>query len=254
MSVALVLRPWSLVLPLVALAGAVQAQAEMPAARREAPVRGVVRPVDQATLSSELGARVVELPLKEGEAFRRGDLLVAFDCRRQQAEHQAAEAAHREARIAHESQVYLQRNQAGSRFDIDVARARAEKARAEADALKVRLDQCTVVAPFRGRIAELGVHRHETPQAGRPFMTILDDSALEIELIVPSAWLRWLAVGATFSFLVDETGATYASHVIRIGAAVDPVSQTVKLIGRLDAPDDKVLAGMSGSAAFERSM
>lgn len=254
MSVALVLRHWSLFLPLAATLGAASVQAETASARREPPVRGIVRPVDQATLSSELGARVVELPLKEGEAFRRGDLLVAFDCRRQQAEHQAAEAAHREARIAYESQVYLQRNQAGSRFDIDVARARADKTRAEAEALKVRLDQCTVVAPFRGRIAELGIHRHETPQASRPFMTILDDSTLEIELIVPSAWLRWLAVGAAFTFRVDETGATYSSHVIRVGAMVDPVSQTVKLVGRLDNPDDKVLAGMSGTAAFERSM
>ncbi|WP_422678242.1 efflux RND transporter periplasmic adaptor subunit [Bosea beijingensis] len=217
---------------------------------RDTPVRGVVRPVDQAAISSELAARITELPRKEGQSFRKGDLLAAFDCRRHQAEAQAAEAAFREARIAHESQVYLQRNQAGSRYDSETAKARADKAGAEAASLAVRLDQCRVNAPFNGRIAELGVYVHETPAPGKPFLTIIDDSALEVELIVPSAWLGWLKQGTAFAFAVDETGGSYSSHIARIGAAVDPVSQTIKVVGTLDSPDGRVMAGMSGSASF----
>jgi RND family efflux transporter MFP subunit len=222
--------------------------------RHETPVRGVIRPVDQAAISGDLAARITELPLKEGQAFRKGDLLVAFDCRRHQAEAQAAEAAYREARIAHESQVYLQRNQAGSRYDIETAKARADKAGAEAASLAVRLDQCRIAAPFNGRIAELGVNVHETPAPGKPFLTVIDDSTLEVELIVPSAWLGWLKQGTAFAFVVDETGSRYSSHVARIGAAVDPVSQTIKVVGRLDSPDGKVMAGMSGSANFESGL
>lgn len=226
------------------------AAANPPAPQSDAPVRGVVRPVDQAGISSELGARITELPYKEGEPFRQGDLLAAFDCRRHRAEAQAAEAAHREARIAHESQVYLQRHSAGARLDVETAKARADKAGAEARSLTVRLDQCRVMAPFSGRVAERSVYVHETPAPGKPFLTIIDDSALEVELIVPSTWLRWLKQGAAFAFSVDETGSSYSSHVARIGAMVDPVSQTVKVVGRLDSPDSRVLAGMSGSASF----
>lgn len=222
-----------------------------PLAARDAPVRGVVRPVDQAAISSELSARIIALPRKEGESFQKGDLLIAFDCRRHQAEAQAADAAYREAKVMHESQVYLQRNQAGSKFDIETSRARAEKAEAESSSLKVRLDQCQLAAPFKGRIAELALHVHETPTPGKAFLTIIDDSSLEVELIAPSAWLKWLEPGTAFSFQVDETGSLYTSHVARIGASVDPVSQTVKIVGRLDQPDSKVIAGMSGTASFE---
>lgn len=226
------------------------AAASPTAPQSDTPVRGVVRPVDQAAISSELGARITELPFKEGEAFRQGDLLAAFDCRRHRAEAQAAQAAHHEARIAHESQVYLQRHKAGARLDVETAKARADKAGAEATSLTVRLDQCRIMAPFSGRIAERGVHVHETPAPGKPFLTIIDDSALEVELIVPSAWLKWLKQGDSFAFAVDETGSSYSSHVARIGATVDPVSQTVKVVGRLDNPDRRVLAGMSGSASL----
>jgi membrane fusion protein (multidrug efflux system) len=222
--------------------------------RPESPVRGVVKPVDQAAISGDLAARITELPLKEGQAFRKGELLAAFDCRRHKSEAQAAEAAHREARIAHESQIYLQRNQAGSRYDIETSKARADKAGAEAASLAVRLDQCRITAPFNGRIAELGVNVHETPAPGKPFLTIINDSTLEVELIVPSAWLGWLKQGTAFTFLVDETGGRYSSHIARIGAAVDPVSQTIKVVGRLDSPDGRVMAGMSGSASFESGL
>lgn len=234
------------------LAGA--AAANPPAQLPDTSVRGVVRPVDQAAISGDLAARVTELPLKEGQAFRKGDLLVAFDCRRHKSEAQAAEAAHREARIALESQVYLQRNQAGSRYDIETSKARADKAGAEAESLAVRLDQCRITAPFNGRIAELGVNVHETPAPGKPFLTVINDSTLEVELIVPSSWLGWLKQGTAFAFVVDETAGRYSSHVARVGAAVDPVSQTIKVVGRLDNPDGRVMAGMSGSASFESGL
>lgn len=43
--------------------------------------RGLLVATHKATLSSELAARVVELPKKMGESFKQGDTLVALDCR-----------------------------------------------------------------------------------------------------------------------------------------------------------------------------
>ena len=43
-------------------------------------MRGIVRSVDEVWLSSDLGAAISELPFKEGDAFRQGDTLIAFDC------------------------------------------------------------------------------------------------------------------------------------------------------------------------------
>ena len=54
--------------------------------RLDLPARGVIRPVHKATIATDLLARVSELPLKEGDRFAAGDLLVAFDCRRYEAE------------------------------------------------------------------------------------------------------------------------------------------------------------------------
>ena len=52
------------------------------------PVRGVVKAVDKAELSTDLVARVTAIGFRFGERFKKGDLLVTFDCDRYRAEAQ----------------------------------------------------------------------------------------------------------------------------------------------------------------------
>ena len=218
------------------------------------PARGVVRPIDQAQLSTELASRVMQIPFKAGQQFRKGDLLVEFDCRRQKAEYASAEAQLREMRLTLQNHAYLEKLAAAGKQDVEISRARADKAAAEAEVLHLRLEQCQVWAPFDGRVAELGISVHELPVQGRPFIKLIRDSDLEIELIVPSVWLEWLVLGSAFTFTVDETGETVTGKVARIGAAVDPVSQTIKVFGLFTGARAIVLAGMSGSAQFTRGV
>lgn len=216
------------------------------------PARGVVRPVDQATISTDLQARIAAIGFKEGARFKTGDVLVEFDCRRHRAELAAADAQRREAELALENNLVLNDHRAIGRHDVEISRARVDKARGEADSLRARVEDCRILAPFAGRIAELAIHVFETPATGKPIIRIIDDRQLEIELIVPSDWLSWLRKDMPFDFVVDELKRPLAARVIAIGAAVDPISQTVKIVGQfadgVDVTD--VLAGMSGSAEF----
>lgn len=218
-----------------------------------APVRGVVRPQSQATISTDLSARVSSTNYKEGDRFKKGDVLIEFDCRRTQAELDAADAQSLEMKLALDNNVVLDKYKAVGRADLEISRARVKRAEAEANGLRARLDQCKVIAPFNGRIAELAIQAHEMPAMGKPFLTIIEDQALEVELIVPSDWLKWLKTDATFNFNVDETASSFPAHVTRISAAVDPVSQTIKVMGLFDsdAAGAGILSGMSGSAEFQ---
>ncbi len=215
------------------------------------PVRGVVRASAQAVISSDLTARVAKVGFREGAQFRMGDVLVAFDCRRHKAEFASAEAQHREMLVAFESALFLEKRNASSRQDVEIARARADRAAAEAEVIRSRLDQCTITAPFDGSVAELGIHEHETPVAGTQLFFIVAKREPKIELIVPSTWLTWLKPGAEFQFQVDETDKSYVGVVRRLGAAVDTVSQTIKVFAKFAAPTPDILPGMSGTAQFK---
>ncbi len=215
-----------------------------------APIRGVVRALGQAAIGIDMPVRVARLHFHEAEAFHKGDTLVTFDCKRVEAEHAAAAAASREMRLTLESQTYLDRRGAIGQLEVEISKARADKAEAEAMAIAARLEQCRIVAPFDGRIAELKINEHEVPATGQPFLSLVDETRFEIDLILPSQALRALEPGAPFQFRIDETGIAYEAKVLRIGAAVDPVSQSIKVIAAFVAADGRVLAGMSGTAVM----
>jgi membrane fusion protein, multidrug efflux system len=230
----------------------VQGQATAPLSPKD-PVRGIIRSVESAQISSELPMRIARIAFQEGERFRKGDLLVDFDCRKPRAELAAAEALQHEMKLTLDNNRVLQKVQAVGRHDLQVSQARVAKASAEADALRVRIDQCRLTAPYNGRVLELSVHEHETPQPGKPFIGIVAEGKVEIDLVVPSQWIRWLKVGSRLSFSVDETQSAHPATVKRIGAAVDPISQTVKIVAEFEAADTPVLPGMSGTAEFANS-
>jgi RND family efflux transporter MFP subunit len=215
--------------------------------------RGIVISRSKAVIGSELTARIVKLPFSDGERFDVGDTLLEFDCRRYQAELQAARAEQRAAELSAKENKELRRHRAVGLNELEISQAKYAKARATADALAVRMTQCKIIAPFSGRIVDKIVNKYEIPKANEPLLKIVDDKSLEIELIVASDWLSWLKVGEKFSFLIDETKRSYEVKLSGIGATVDPVSQTVRVKAKFtDVPDD-VLPGMSGSARFKMS-
>jgi membrane fusion protein, multidrug efflux system len=217
------------------------------------PIRGIIRAVETAMISTELPMRVASIGFLEGDRFKRGDVLVEFDCRRPRAELAAAEAQHHEMKLTLDNNRVLQKAQAVGRHDFDVSMSRVVKAAAEAEALRVRLDQCRVIAPYNGRVLELSLHAFETPQPGKPFIGIVAEGQLEIDLVVPSMWVRWLAVDAPLTFSVDETGTAHVARIKRIGASVDAISQTIKIVAAFDQAAVTILSGMSGTAEFSKS-
>lgn len=215
-------------------------------------VRGIVAAVKEATFTTDLNAPVERITFREGEGFIAGELLIAFDCRRQFAELASLKAHKREMDVALEGNLFLQRRGAAGKRDLETSRARTERAAFDAKALEVRLERCKITAPFPGRVRALHINEHEIPAAGRPLLEIVGTGEIELRLIVPSTWLSWLKTDAPFKFAIDETNKSYDARVKRIGAAVDPVSQTVNVTGHLLAPAPEIRPGMSGGAHFSR--
>lgn len=222
----------------------------VPSLRKRLPIRGVVRAYTQATISTDLTARILRIGFREGQSFKRGDLLIEFDCRRLTAEHASAVAIQREMSGILNGALILKKQNANSRQDVETARARADKARADAEAVAAQLRECKISAPYDGRVTALMVHEHEMPRAGTNLISVAAKNKLELELIVPSRWLNWLSRGRHFQYVIDETGDTYQGTVKRLGGVVDTVSQTVKIFGSLRNPTDEIIPGMSGTAIF----
>lgn len=213
-------------------------------------VRGIVKAEAEAMISSELVAQVKSLPFKEGQKFAKGDTILKFDCRRYLADLRAAEAEVETARVKVKTNTALKRHNAVGAEELEISNAKLNQTIATKEALSVKTDQCTIRAPFQGRIVERKIHEYEMPEAGSPLLKIVKDGNLELELIVPSNWLTWLRSNQTFTFKIDEIGSVLTANILQIGAVVDPISKTAMVSAKLVDATDAVRPGMSGTAIF----
>jgi membrane fusion protein (multidrug efflux system) len=209
-------------------------------------IRAQLTPRRYTTLAAEIGATVSP----EGARFRAGETLVSFDCTLQHAQLNKAKAALGGAEKVWKANLRLAELNAVGRVELEVSEAEVAKARAEVASNAAVIGKCALAAPFAGRVAEQKVREQQYVQPGQVLLEIIDDSVLELDFIVPSRWLAWLKPGHAFQVAIDETGKSYPAKVLRIGARVDPVSQSIKLSAALDGKFNDLLAGMSGRANF----
>jgi RND family efflux transporter MFP subunit len=201
-------------------------------------------------ISSEIAGRIAELSLKEGDRFSAGQRLVGLDCEINRARLNKAMAQVEELKSTFETNEKLSALGSLSELDLDVSRSRLKGSQAEAELIQALVKRCDVLAPFGGRVVKLEARRHQYVAEGQPLLEILDDRALEVELVVPSRWLKRLSPGTTFRVKIEETGKTYPARIVRTGSIIDPLSQSIKVYGTVTGSAADLLPGMSGLASF----
>lgn len=218
----------------------------------EAPeLRAQLAPRRFTTLAAEIGARVQRLTVREGSVIRAGETLVDFDCSLHQAQFERAQATLDAAEKQLATQRRLAELNATGRQELDQAEGEASKTRAELRQMRVQLGKCRITAPFSGRVSEQKVREQQFVQPGQALLEVLDDSVLEVEFIMPSRWLSQVRAGSPLRIAVDETGREYPAKVQRLGARVDPVSQSIRVVAAIDGRPAELMAGMSGRVLLQ---
>lgn len=220
------------------------------AADKEGRIRTQLSARNAVTIAAEIPARVATLRLREGDAFRAGELLVGLDCSLHQSQQRKAEAAVDAASaVATSNQRMAELNSIGA-MEVQQGQARLKEAQAELAGARMLVNRCSISAPFAGRVAKRHVAAHQFVSPGNPLLDIIETGQLEVQMIVPSRWLAWLRPGTALQVDVEELGKRYPARVQRLGAQIDPVSQTIAVFGVMDGTQPGLLPGMSGWAVF----
>lgn len=213
-------------------------------------IRAQLTPRQYTTLSSEMAARIDHIGTKVGGHFQKGDVLVEFDCAVPHAQEQHARAAETQAERTYTIDQRLVALKSMGQLELDVAGAEVEKDKADVAAAVAITSKCTIAAPFSGVTVEQKVREFQYATPGQALLDILDDHGLEVELIAPSRWLSFLKSGYAFQVHIDETEKTYPAKITRLGGRVDPISQSIKVIGEITGDAPELMAGMSGRATI----
>ncbi|WP_168184987.1 efflux RND transporter periplasmic adaptor subunit [Thalassospira sp. MCCC 1A01428] len=213
--------------------------------------RALVATRSRALLSAEIAARIADMPKRPGTRFAKGDVLVVFDCSAYRAQRAAVAADLRQANAQYKAQQRLAELRTVGELDVVMAQAAVERAKAQLQLQDVYLNRCKITAPYAGAVVDWHSQPYQTANPGDQLIEIVGSGDLELELIVPSQWLGWLKVGQGISAHIEETDSDIRARVARIGARIDPVSQTVKIYASLGDDAKTLLPGMSGRAVVD---
>ena len=212
--------------------------------------RALVVASQEAVLSSELAARIENIAVKEMQRFKKGDLLIQFDCSLYEAQKDVVSANANGALIKLKSDEQMLQMRSIGKYELELSISEYEKAKSELRIAELNVERCKIKAPFDGAVEEVVVNTFETIQPQVELMKIIQTDILELEMVVSSEWISWLTIGHPIKVYIDEIQKEFNASISGIGANVDPVSQTIQLKGTITNTSPALLPGMSGRVVF----
>lgn len=211
----------------------------------------VVRAKAEAQFSSSLSGTIRALPFGDGASFSQGDLLVGLDCDIQRAEAEAAAADNKGAQAEFQARRALFARGGVGSVEVSVAEAQAAATQARQRLAQAVVSTCEIVAPFAGRVVETLVNEFEYVQSSQPLLSIVSGERPELEINAPAVWLRWMQVGSDGRVEFEALDNSFPVRISSIGAAIDPVSATIKVTAEFADDISGILPGMSGLVRFQ---
>ncbi len=221
-------------------------------------------------VAAQVTARIVTVPVNEGDKVASGALLVQLDDRDAAAALAGANArlAQTEAEAAQTLATFvaaereferieaLRARRVASAADLDNARKAYDIAKATVSALESQLNgarasiaqaqwqlgERTISAPAAGRIEDVYFRPGEVATAGRPLLSLMPEGELKFVFFVPEGNLSRVPLGTTVSISCDGCSASVTARVSYVSSQAEftpPVIYSVgareKLVFKLEA-------------------
>jgi len=208
------------------------------------PLSGPLAPKVSVTVGAPIAEQVVQMFVDVGDPVRQGQPLARFRDdvlraaaasatadvanARMAATVAAAESSRAEALFAEGA--IARRDHDNAMLGVEAARARLTLAQSQAASASDRLETATLTAPVNGVVSQRFAQAGDRVDFGKPVVTIVDNSVLELEAAVEARWLPVLAVGRPVSLTVSQVpGDTIVGRIARINPMADPATRQVRL-------------------------
>lgn len=208
---------------------------------------GVVSTMDSVEIRAETSGLVQGVYFTDGQAVRRGQVLVRLRDADAQAGLLEARARARLARVAFERAQALRQRDEIAQADLDKAEADDGLARAAVLRAEEALHRTTLVAPFDGVVGRRNVSPGQTVDPTRALTRIEALGELAVDVSLPEASLARVAVDQAATVAVEAVGVTTPAVVRFVSPRVRDDSRTVDVRVGIPEPDTRLRPGMSAT-------
>lgn len=230
-------------------------------------ITGSVQPERRADLRAEVSAVVLQVLKENGDAVRRGDLLVRLDDTAIRDSLTSAEASARAAGQAYEQaerqfarMTTLRTSGMASAQALEDAEIRRNNAQSDLAAAKTRtvqarqqLQRTEARAPFDGIVSDRKVSAGDTAQIGKELVKVIDPRSMRFEGLVSADNIGEVKVGQPVVFRVNGYGEQdFTGKITRLNPAANATTRQVEILVEFTDPGHQPrLAGLYAEGRIE---
>jgi RND family efflux transporter MFP subunit len=242
----------------------------------EVSISGSLHTLSTVDVKPEVGGRLIAVHFQEGDFVRKDQLIAEIDpVNYQLAYDQAAaalsvaQAGLERARVSAEH-VRTEKERADNLLrsggitqkdhqatltgvkeadsQVRFADAQCGQARAVLAIAEKALKDCRIIAPAQGHVQKKYLDKGSLVAPGVPLCTLVDNSQLELECVIPSYQLAALRIGQQAEFTTPTwSERRFQGTVAAINPTVEADNRSVKLILKIANPGGELRAGMYAS-------
>jgi len=232
-------------------------------------ITGSIEPERRADLRAEVSAVVVQVLKENGEAVRKGDVLVRLDetsirdsVNSADEATRAAEQTLAQAQRMFERQTTLRSSGMVSTQALEDAEIRRNNAQSDLAAAKSRsvsarqqLTRTLVRAPFDGIVSDRKVSNGDTAQIGKELIKVIDPHSMRFEGKVSADKIGVVKVGQPVLFRVNGyQGQSFNGKVKRVDPAASSVTRQVEVLVEFADATQPGVAGLYAEGRVESQM
>ena len=243
-----------------------------PVAGKVLRMTGETRAAKRADVAFRVSGLLIEVPVKEGEEVKKGDLLARLDPRDYQSALRDALGvlAKAQAKLEYDTVEYeryakIKKAEPGAvseamlntrRAAREVSKAEVKSAEAAVAIAKDKLSYTYLYAPFDGVIGKRYVDNYEYVTAKQPIVHLQDITELEVLLDLPE--LMAAPIRKTrpelFAEFTAASGRKFPLAIKEFATQADPYTQTYRVVLVMPAPEGvRILPGMTATVLIDFS-
>jgi membrane fusion protein, multidrug efflux system len=206
---------------------------------------GSLRSNESVVLRPEVSGRIATIGFRDGQAVKKGQLLVGLDATLNEAEVAQYRAEYDLALSSLKRSEDLAQQKFISSSARETATSNAQVAEARLKLAQARLSKMRIVAPFDGVVGIRGVSLGDYVKDGADLVNVEDIRNLKVDFRLPERNLSQIRVGQSVEVLADALpGVPWQGQIEAINPRIDANGRSLELRARLDNTSGRLRPGM----------
>jgi membrane fusion protein (multidrug efflux system) len=227
--------------------------------QKELVSNGKIIAAQKNSVQFEVSDKLEHLYVKNGDFVRKGQLLASLSSFKYQQRLARAEIDLKKAKFQFEDMlvgrgIFTTKKDSIAQevYDMVASRSGYDAALLELKTAQYELKSTKLIAPFSGKVANIESRVYENVNAGKSFMTLIDDSVFEVEFYLIESEMKDVALNNSVQIIPFALSKTYNGHISSINPLIEK-NGTI-LVKAIVKNDGKLTEGMNVKVRIQKEV